>query len=155
MEIAHKATGPIVTKEEKALYEALKKLPQPSVNFNMSKDQRKWWFYFGHEFIKTNQVSNVDLIHLQKLAFWMDARCKAYEQIEQLGYNGLVQKFASGATNVTGHVTIIEKADKHIDEVSAHFGLSIRDRQRLKKQETNPDQLSLFEKVAEKLSQAN
>ena len=82
----------------------------------------------------------------------MDARCKAIAEINKKGYKGLVQTFATGANNVTGHVSIIEKADKHLDSISAHFGLSIKDRNKIKAVE-GPDetQLSLFDEVLKKL----
>jgi len=153
LKVAHKASGPIQTPEEKSLYDILKDLPAPLVNMKLSASQKKWWYWFGFEFVKTNQITQLDLPHLQKAAFWMDARSKAIYHVNKKGYAGLVQKFASGATNVTGHVSIIEKADKHLDEVSAHFGLSIRDRQKLKPQEINENQLSLFETIANKLAQ--
>lgn len=145
MKIAHKASGQIQTKEEQKLYEILNKLPQPKKEFNLSRDQRIWWYWFGREFVQTNEFSTLDLAHLQKAAFWMDARSKAYEKINELGYKGLVQKFESGATNITGHLSVVEKADKHLDDVSSHFGLSIRDRQKLKRaSDSNPNQLSFL-----------
>jgi len=151
--VAHKADGPIQTPEEKKLYDVLKELPRPSAQFKLSARQKYWWYYFGNEFLKTKQLSLLDLTHLQKASFWMDARAQAYKEIQKLGYKGLVQKFDSGATNITGHVSIVEKADKHLDEVSAHFGLSIRDRQKLKVEDVDNNQLSLFESLAKKLAQ--
>jgi len=151
--VAHKASGPIQTQEEQRLYEIILKLPSPKKEFNLTKSQKKWWYWFGKEFVKTKQISLLDLPHLQKAAFWMDARCQALEQISTLGYAGLVQTFKSKATNVTGHVTIIEKADKHLDDVSAHFGLSVKDRQKLKVQTTDTKQLSLFENLMQKLAE--
>ena len=143
----HKGDGEIVTDVESSLYETLKELPKPDSKMKLSASQKYWWFYFGLEFVKTNQFSKLDLTHLQKAAFWMDARCKAIHFANKGGYiGGLVQVFASGATNVSAHVSMIEKADKHLDEVSSHFGLSIKDRQKLKVKEVDDKQLSLFEK---------
>ena len=64
-----------------------------------------------------------------------------------------MQKFTSGATNVTGYVSIIEKADKHLDGVSSHFGLSIKDRSKIKSVEEGPasNQLSLLDQIDEML----
>ena len=151
--VAHKSSGTIQTREEKKLYKILLKLPSPKKEFNLTKSQKKWWYWFGNEFIKTRQVSLLDLTHLQKAAFWMDARCLAFQEISDLGYKGLVQKFTSGATNITGHVSIIEKADKHLEDVSSHFGLSLKDRQKLKVETTDASQLSLFENLVKKLAE--
>lgn len=138
---------------DQGMYPVLKDLPKPTANMKLNAAQKKWWYWFGVEFVKTNQVSQVDLMHLQQAAFWMDARCKAIHQVNQKGYAGLVQTFTSGATNVSGHVSIIEKADKHLADVSAHFGLSIKDRKKLDtKTSTDPNQLDLLDEITKALS---
>lgn len=153
--VVHSGSGPAKDQEQEVqnLYEVLKKLPKPLASLKLSAAQKKWWMWFGLEFLSTNQFTKLDQTHLQKAAFWMDARCQAIKQINAKGYaGGLVQTFVSGATNVSGHVSIIEKADKHLDEVSAHFGMSIKDRQKLKGTEEIPDnQLSLFEQALKQL----
>ncbi|CAL2106683.1 conserved hypothetical protein [Tenacibaculum sp. 190524A02b] len=156
MEIKHNEVGKSkvlpLTKEESTLYEALKELPKPIQASGLSTDQVIWWYWFGNEFLKTRQFSKLDLTHLQKAAFWMDARCKAIKKVNERGYfGGLVQEFKSGASNVSAHVTVIEKADKHLDEVSAHFGLSFKDRQKLKTDDNSGEQLSLFDQVVKKI----
>lgn len=142
----HKGDGLVKKSKEDSLYEVLNELPAPDVKMKLSSSQKYWWYFFGNEFLKTDQITKLDLIHLQTAAWWMDARCQAYYEIRKKGYKGLVQTFVSGANNVTGHVSIIEKADKRLDEVSAHFGLSIKDRQKLKVEKADDAQLSLFEK---------
>lgn len=142
----HKGDGFVKDSNESNLYEILKNLPSPDVKMKLTAAQKYWWYFFGKEFLTTKQFSKLDLIHLQSAAFWMDARCQAYFEIKKVGYKGLVQKFASGATNITGHVSIIEKSDKRLDEISSHFGLSIKDRQKLKVEKPDDGQLSLFEK---------
>ena len=138
--------------EEQELYEVLKELPKPPAASGLNDAQTIWWYWFGKEFLKTRQFSKLDLTHLQKAAFWMDSRCQAIKEVNQRGYlGGLVQKFDSGATNVSGHVSIIEKADKHLDEVSAHFGLSIKDRQKLKVPEKADGQYDLFSSLIDKV----
>ncbi len=153
--VAHKADGPVESqKEEQPLYEILKALPKPDAKFKLSASQKKWWYYFGYEFVKTKQLAQLDLVHLQKASFWMDARSKAIAEVNKKGYKGLVQTFEKGYTNITGHVSIIEKADKRLDEVSAHFGLSIKDRQKLKADVAPDGQLGLFDQVYKKLTAA-
>ncbi len=139
--------------EVSSLYEILKELPKPETSMKLNAAQKKWWCWFGCEFVATKQFSKVDLMHLQQAAFWMDARCKAISEVNKSeGISGLVQKFASGATNVTGYVSIIEKADKHLDSVSAHFGLSIKDRKKLNETEAgNNKQYDLFDEAYKEL----
>jgi hypothetical protein len=149
LEIVHKNV--IEKKKEEApvmddsLYAILKELPKPLCSMKLNTAQKKWWYWYGVEFVSTKQFSKVDLMHLQQAAFWMDARCKAIAEINKRGYKGLVQTFTTGATNVTGHISILEKADKHLDGISAHFGLSIKDRNKIKAVEgPAANQLDLF-----------
>jgi len=156
MEVAHKSTGEVKTKENdvesSVLYKILEKLPKPEASMKLSRAQKKWWYWFGLEFVSTKQLTKVDLIHLQQAAFWMDARCQAIKVINEKGYEGLVQTFKTKATNITGHVSILEKADKNLDSVSAHFGLSIKDRGKLKTvKPSDPGQYTLFEDVIKQL----
>jgi len=163
LNVVHKASGEVKQHpsiEEKTLYNILEKLPAPKKEMNLSKDQKKCWYWFGKEFLTTKQFMQLDLIHLQNAAIWLDARNKAIAKINSLneqdpdGVLGWVQTFANGTNNVTGYVTILDKAAKHLDEVSAHFGLSIKDRQKIKSVETDNGQLSLFDKVLNQLNQA-
>ena len=141
-----KGDGLVKKSSEETLYKILESLPEPDVKMKLTSAQKYWWYWFGNEFISTHQFCKGDLVILRSAAFWMDARCQAYFKINSAGYEGLVQTFKSGATNITGHVTIIEKADKRLDEISAHFGLSIKDRSKLKVEKPDDGQLSLFEK---------
>jgi len=57
----------------------------------------------------------------------------------------LIQTFATGATNVSGYVTIREKMIKDMDELSKHFGFSFKDRSKLVEVNTSdPAQGDLF-----------
>lgn len=141
MKVVHSGSGgPVekpLTEAEQKLYKVLEELPKPTASMKLTTSQKKWWYWFGVEFLQTKQLTQLDLIHLQNAAVSMDARCKMIEKINKEnkadadGVRGWVQKFASGATNVTGYQTMYEKATKQLDEVSAHFGLSIRDRQKI------------------------
>lgn len=163
LEVVHSSSGKQKkeqTTEEKQLYNVLEKLPGPKKEMNLSKEQRKWWYWFGKEFLTTKQLAQSDLIHIQNAAIWMDARSKAISKINAInakdpdGIKGWVQTFQNGANNVTGYVSILDKAAKHLDDVSAHFGLSIKDRQKLKPAEVNDNQYSLFETVLAQLKPA-
>ena len=162
MQVVHSSSGVTkeVNQEEKQLYNILSELPKPETKFGLTAAQKYWWYWFGNEFVQTKQVSKVDLIHLQNAAIWLDARNSCLKMINKLNRNdpnkvkGWVQTFANGANNITGYVSILEKADKHLDNVSAHFGLSIKDRQKLKPVEVDSGQLSLWEKVISELKPA-
>ena len=145
--------------EENNFYESLKKIPAPKKEFNLTADQRKWWYWFGHEFVSTRKFVQLDLIHLQNAAVSLDERNKILKKINKLneedpdGVAGWVQTFKNNTTNVTGYVTIYEKATKRLEEVSAHFGLSFSDRKKLTKKDSgvDPNQTNLFEEVLKKL----
>jgi len=150
----HKNDGSIEESKSKELYDFLKDLPSPPVQANLNNNQKFWWYWFGQEFVKTNQFSKLDLPHLQKAAFWLDVRCEAIKEVNKKGYNGgIIQTFKTSAQQISPHITAIEKADKHLEAVSSHFGLSIKDRQKLQVKEVDDNQLSLFETVIKKLAQ--
>ncbi|AGO49119.1 phage terminase small subunit [Cellulophaga phage phi39:1] len=153
LDVVHKGKAVELNPGDGKLYDVLKKLPSPLPSMKLNRAQKKWWVWFGVELVSSKEVSQGDLIHIQKAAFWMDARCQAYKEINDRGYNGgLVQTFKNGANNISAHVSIVEKADKHLDEVSAHFGFSILDRGKLKVNNPVDDsQLSLFEQLQDAL----
>lgn len=152
----HKSNGEINKSESEQLYEILESLPSPDVKMKLTAAQKYWWYFFGKEFCLTKQFSKLDLMHLQNAAVSMDARCKLVKKINDLnkedaaGVAGWVQIFKTGASNITGYQTMYEKATKQLDDVSAHFGLSIRDRQKLKIEKADESQLSLFEMYLQK-----
>lgn len=153
----HKGDG-VEKPESSELYDIISKLPKPDVKFKLTTSQKYWWYWFGNEFVKTEQVSKLDLMHLQDAAVAMDIKCKLIKIINdknrksESGIGGIVQKFTSGATNITGYQSALKDQIKILDEVSAHFGLSIKDRQKLKVEKPNDNQLSLFETLAQKLA---
>ncbi|MFD0763002.1 P27 family phage terminase small subunit [Lutibacter aestuarii] len=164
MEIVHSSSGSVkkdATLEEKQLYEILEKLPSPKNEMNLTKDQRKWWYWFGKQFLTTKQFTQLDLMHLQTAAVSMDKRSKIIAKINKLnlldkedGVAGWVQVFENKTNNVTGYSTVYKQATEELDKVSAHFGLSIKDRQKLKVTEADNGQLSLWDKVLEQLKPA-
>jgi len=142
------------------LYKILNVLPKPLISMRLTTSQKKWWYWFGLEFIESKQFTSLDLMHLQNASISMDARCKLIKIINDKnkesknGVEGWVQKFTSGATNVTGYQTMYEKATKQLDDVSAHFGLSIRDRKKLGvTNEESGNQMSLFDEISKALNQ--
>lgn len=144
----HKGNGLVKKTDSDTLYAVLDSLPKPDIKMELTQDQVYWWYWFGLEFLSTKQLTKGDLIHLQDAAFWMDVKNKALFKIKKLGYDkGVVQTFPSGASNISGHLTAVEKAKKHLDDISAHFGLSIKDRKKLDVVKGDKDQLSLFEQL--------
>ena len=67
--------------EKNNLYESLKKIPAPKKEFNLTADQRKWWYWFGHEFVSTRKFVQLDLIHLHNAAVSLDERNKILKKI--------------------------------------------------------------------------
>lgn len=129
------------------LYEVLTDLPAPEKRFNLSKDQKFWYRYFGLQLISSNKLTKPDLVHLHRMARIVDYIVQAEQKIEQSGYEGgLVQTFKNGTTNISGHVTIREKYVREFDELSKHFGFSFRDRAKIQEPEKgDPAQGNLFE----------
>ena len=135
----------------KNLYEILKKLPAPNAKFDLSKDQKYWYEYFGNQLVDTRKLTKPDLIHLHQLATSVDYYIQAENEIRARGFNGgLIQTFKGGATNVSGYVTIREKMIKEINELSKHFGFSFKDRSKLVEQkESDAGQQDIFKQFME------
>lgn len=133
-------------KKNKNLYDVLDKLPSPLVKFNLSKDQKYWYKYFGDQLVNSGRLTKPDLTHLHRLAKTVDYYVQAENKIDELGYDGgLIQTFKGGATNVSGHLTLREKMIKDLDDLSKHFGFSFKDRSKLTEVKTfDPGQGDLF-----------
>ena len=128
------------------LYEVITKLPLPDKRFELSKDQKYWYKYFGDQLVKSNKLTKPDLVHLHRLARSIDYMLQAELEIERKGYHGgLVQTFATGASNISAHVSIREKMIKDVDDISKHFGFSFKDRAKLVQIKEDPAQLDIFE----------
>lgn len=141
-----KGDGEIV-EVNKNLYEILKKLPAPNSKFDLSKEQKYWYEYFGQQLIDTRKLTKPDLIHLHQLATSVDYYIQAEQEIRKQGFHGgLIQTFKGGATNVSGFVTIREKMIKEINELSKHFGFSFKDRSKLVDNKETDDSPDLFTK---------
>jgi len=139
-------------KQKKELYTMLTTLPKPPVQFKLSASQKYWWRWIGVTLVKTNNVAELDLLHLQRAAYWLDVRCRMIhiQNVKQKHATpgtapGLIQTFSSGAQQTSVYTQLIEKADKALGEISSHFGLSIRDRNKLAAPpEVDPAQTDLF-----------
>lgn len=163
MKVTHNKLGeePIRKKDseqESKIYSVLEKLPPPERKFNLTRDQKKWWYWFGYEFVETRKFSKLDLFHLQNAAVSLDQRNKIIQKINKLnqedpdGIAGWVQTFKNNTSNITGYQTSYDKATKQLDEVSRHFGLSFSDRKKLgKNNTTDPNQTRLFDQVLKEL----
>ncbi|MDM1408574.1 P27 family phage terminase small subunit [Myroides sp. DF42-4-2] len=120
------------TGKNQQLYDVLDKLPAAMAKFNLTKDQKFWYKYFGEQLVSSNKLTKPDLVHLHRLATTIDFYIQAEAEINARGFQGgLIQTFATGATNVSGYVTIREKMIKDMDELSKHFGFSFKDRNKL------------------------
>lgn len=125
-------------KKNKNLYDVLDKLPSPLAKFNLSKDQKYWYKYFGDQLVSSGRLTKPDLTHLHRLAKTVDYYVQAENKIDELGYDGgLIQTFKGGATNVSGHLTLREKMIKDLDDLSKHFGFSFKDRSKLTEVKTS------------------
>lgn len=163
MKVVHSSSGgnkKETSKEEKQLYDVLVKLPAPKKEMNLSKDQRKLWYWIGKEFLTTNQICLLDLYHLQTLVMAVDKRNKMYRIINdknELDFSkmaGSVQTFATGARQISPEEVMVKNYTSEINEVSKLFGFSLKDRQKLTAAPTDSNQLDLFGMIAEQLTQA-
>ena len=139
-------------KQKQELYQMLDDLPKPPIQFKLNASQKFWWRWVGEILIKSNNFAQLDLIHLQRAAYWLDVRSKMVaiqnHQTKNAKPNtapAYIQTFQSGAQQISVYSSLIEKADKALNEISSHFGLSIRDRNKLTSPpEIDPAQTDLF-----------
>jgi len=153
MKVIHKNKNETLKEKKEELYEMLNSVPAPSSRFNLNTSQKYWWYWFGRELVKTKSFAKLDQIHLSSAAYWLDTRNLALSFINKENNKdpekplaGVVQTFKGGSTNVSAYVSLVSKADKALNSISEHFGLSLRDRNKLmKEQKVDPDQYNLFQ----------
>jgi P27 family predicted phage terminase small subunit len=63
---------------------------------------------------------------------------------------GYIQKFSSGAANVSVYVTLKDKAEDSLFKCFKQFGLDPKSEKDLKNETTDPNQMSLFEQLLAK-----
>jgi len=64
------------TGKNKQLYDILDKLPAPMARFNLTKDQKFWYKYFGEQLVSSNKLTKPDLVHLHRLSTTMTSTSK-------------------------------------------------------------------------------
>jgi phage terminase small subunit len=162
LRVEHNGIGKVksLTPDQKKLYDILVKLPRPPKDFNLTKDQKKWWSWFAKEFLSTKKMVQGDLIHLQNAAVSLDQRNKIIAKINKKnledvdGVAGWVQEFSNGTNNVTGYQSSYDKATKQLNDISEYFGLSFAHRQKINNPAANATgQLSLLDQINEMLNQ--
>ena len=139
-------------KQKKELFEMLQELPKPPKQANLTEDQKVWWYWVGKLLVDTGKFAELDVVHLQNAAIMLDYRNKLIQQINKMnensnnGIGGLVMVHSTGARQISAEMTALTNTNKEIDKLSSHFGLSIRDRNKLSEvKEADPSQTSLFE----------
>ena len=130
----------------KNLYQILDKLPAPNAKFNLSKDQKYWYDYFGQQLVDTRKLTKPDLIHLVQLATAVDYYIQNENKIREMGFiGGVVQIFKGGASNVSGFISARKSFIAEINGLSKHFGFSFSDRSKLQEnKESNTGQYDVF-----------
>lgn len=139
-----------VVKVNKNLYQILDKLPASNAKFNLSKDQKYWYDYFGQQLVDTKKLTKPDLIHLVQLATAVDYYIQNENEITKRGYiGGVVQIFKGGASNISGFISARKSFIAEINGLSKHFGFSFSDRSKLvDNKETDNGQIDLFEQFS-------
>ena len=120
----------------------------------MTDRARKLYDYFGQKLVGTGRLTELDLPNLVQLAIAWDKFIWAEERMAQKNAQemgaGYVQRFKSGATNITTEFSIAEKSQDQIIKLSKMFGLSFKDRHGMTGffQEQDPNQTSMFDDLS-------
>lgn len=134
--------------------EYLERLPNPGVlGSTMSDKARKIYRHFGKVLLTTGRLSNLDLGNLVQLAvawekfLWAESEM-AKKNDDEFG-SGFIQKYSSGATNITTEFSISEKSQDQILKLSKLFGLSMKDRHGMLEylRQSDANQTSLWDEL--------
>ena len=75
--------------------------------------------------VDSDVATRLDTYSIALFAFWLELLEATIEKA-----NGKwVQQFESGATNITGHFSVLKEADKNVQSYMKKLGLSIKDRE--------------------------
>lgn len=94
----------------------------------LSRDGRKFWKAMGDALIREQLLSETDLVALAQFAWWWE---KGLEARELLDRKGMIQKYKSGARNISPELTAVEKIDTKLQNYMRYFGLTPYHRERL------------------------
>ena len=133
----------------------LEKVKTPGKHFNagMTDRAKKIYRYWAQKLISTKRLTEIDLPNLVALANSWDQYLWSLEAMaekngERMGA-GYMQKFKSGATNITTEYSIMEKSLDQITKLSKIFGLSFRDRHAIASffDDVDPNQTNLLDEL--------
>lgn len=99
---------------------------QPAIT--LSKDGRKFWKAMGEALIREQLLSETDLPALAQFAWWWQMGLEAREELDR---KGMIQKFKSGARQVSPELSAVEKIDVKLQNYMRYFGLTPYHRERL------------------------
>lgn len=102
--------------------EPLKRMAKPA--FELSDGANKIFKSTLKMLMSTEAVTALDIYSVTMLAFWIDILIETNIKAD----GKYVQTFDSGATNITGHFTVIKEANKNILSFLKVLGLTIKDR---------------------------
>ena len=105
----------------------LLKLPsRPKIT--LPNDQaKKFYREVGKELIKMQILSKSDLYAFSMMCMWFGYYYKACHSVTQ---HGMIQKYKSGARNISPEFTAMEKADQKLQQYFRFFGLTPFHRER-------------------------
>jgi P27 family predicted phage terminase small subunit len=139
---------PEVKNQVGELPEFIDSLPVPPTYWNCVGRVKKIYREIGEQLLQTKKLQSFDKYALLMLAEALDEYLTMTDLIQvkekkERG-SGYIQTFKNGTTNVTTEQVVREKAFKRILQVSAKFGLTIRDRMALNMKTVDSGQLDIF-----------
>lgn len=136
--------------------EKLKKVPAPPST--LSRAAKAHYVKMGKLLLEQDRLKKIYLPALTIFAVNMEQFDWANKEIEKQNQEkpgaGYVQKFHSGAMNVSVFVSLREKAEKSLLQCCVQFGLDPKSEKGLKSTADNPNQLDLFDQFLSKQKHA-
>jgi phage terminase small subunit len=132
--------------------DTLLKCPKPPVY--LSDKAKVHYKAMGTILAKNQRLKDLYLpaleIFADSMAQWEFATTEIKKANQEKMGTGYIQKFASGAANVSVYVTLKDKAEDSLFKCFKQFGLDPKSEKDLKAETTDPNQISLFEMMLAK-----
>ena len=112
--------------------EGVLELPKPPNWFNATAKTKKIYKEVGSHLVETKKLQKFDAYALMLLASALEQYSWALNAINEKNKtapgSGYIQKFKSGAENISTELSVKRDAYKQIIELAGKFGLTIKDR---------------------------
>jgi P27 family predicted phage terminase small subunit len=103
----------------------------------LNKDGKGYFNFICSKMIQEGILSDVYIVDIHNAAFWHQTITDAQRHLKKEGY---VTKFPTGSVQISAFVSIIEKANKALNEFSNRYGLNLAASQKIQIPDNDNDE---------------